>query len=242
MKKCSKCKIEKEFSEFYKNKYNKDGYQFLCKSCKSISDKVYLENSNYNIDYYLKNKEELSEKQKIYYVENKKDILEYQIKYNSENKNKILERKKEYYQDNKDKSKKYRLENREKRNLSIKKRKESDSLFKLKENIRTSIYVSFSRNGYTKKSRTHEILGCSFEDFKNHLESKFESWMTWNNYGLYNGELDFGWDIDHITPTSSAITEEELIRLNHYTNLQPLCSKVNRDIKRDIKEYGITNI
>jgi hypothetical protein len=242
MKKCSKCKIEKEFSEFYKNKYNKDGYQFLCKNCKSISDKVYLENSNYNIDYYLKNKEELSEKQKIYYVENKKDILEYQIKYNSENKNKILERKKEYYQDNKDKSKKYRLENREKRNLSIKKRKESDSLFKLKENIRTSIYVSFSRSGYTKKSRTHEILGCSFEDFKNHLESKFESWMTWNNYGLYNGELDFGWDIDHITPTSSAITEEELIRLNHYTNLQPLCSKVNRDIKRDIKEYGITNI
>ena len=241
MKKCSKCKIEKEFSEFYKNKYNKDGYQFLCKSCKSISDKVYLENSNYNIDYYLKNKEELSEKQKIYYVENKKDILEYQIKYNSENKNKILERKKEYYQDNKDKSKKYRLENREKRNLSIKKRKESDSLFKLKENIRTSIYVSFSRNGYTKKSRTHEILGCSFEDFKNHLESKFESWMTWNNYGLYNGELDFGWDIDHITPTSSAITEEELIRLNHYTNLQPLCSKVNRDIKRDIKEYGTTD-
>jgi hypothetical protein len=237
MKKCSKCKIEKEFSEFYKNKYNKDGYQFLCKSCKSISDKVYLENSNYNIDYYLKNKEELSEKQKIYYVENKKDILEYQIKYNSENKNKILERKKEYYQDNKDKSKKYRLENREKRNLSIKKRKESDSLFKLKENIRTSIYVSFSRNGYTKKSRTHEILGCSFEDFKNHLESKFESWMTWNNYGLYNGELDFGWDIDHITPTSSAITEEELIRLNHYTNLQPLCSKVNRDIKKDKLSY-----
>jgi len=241
MKKCSKCKIEKEFSEFYKNKYNKDGYQFLCKSCKSISDKVYLEKSNYNIDYYLKNKEELSEKQKIYYVENKKDILEYQIKYNSENKNKILERKKEYYQDNKDKSKKYRLENREKRNLSIKKRKESNSLFKLKENIRTSIYVSFSRNGYTKKSRTHEILGCSFEYFKKHIESKFESWMTWDNYGLYNGDFNFGWDIDHITPTSSAKTEQELIKLNHYTNLQPLCSKVNRDIKRDIIEYGTTD-
>ena len=57
--------------------------------------------------------------------------------------------------------------------------------------------------------------------------------MNWNNKGLYNGELNYGWDIDHIVPISSAITEEDIIRLNHYMNLQPLCSKINRDIKRD---------
>jgi hypothetical protein len=56
--------------------------------------------------------------------------------------------------------------------------------------------------------------------------------MTWDNYGLYNGELNYGWDIDHIKPVSSAKTISELIGLNHYTNLQPLCSKVNRDIKK----------
>jgi hypothetical protein len=56
--------------------------------------------------------------------------------------------------------------------------------------------------------------------------------MTWKNYGKYNGELEYGWDIDHIIPLCSAINEEELIKLNHFTNLQPLCSKVNRDIKR----------
>ena len=61
--------------------------------------------------------------------------------------------------------------------------------------------------------------------------------MTWENRGLYNGELNYGWDIDHIIPISSGNTEEEIIKLNHYSNLQPLCSKINRDIKRDRLDY-----
>ena len=73
----------------------------------------------------------------------------------------------------------------------------------------------------------------SKEDVKKYLESKFEPWMNWENYGLYNGELNYGWDIDHIIPISSTKTEEEVYRLNYYTNLQPLCSYTNRYIKKD---------
>ena len=58
--------------------------------------------------------------------------------------------------------------------------------------------------------------------------------MSWDNYGKYNGKNSFGWDIDHIIPISSAVNESEVIKLNHFTNLQPLCSKINRDIKRDL--------
>jgi len=57
-------------------------------------------------------------------------------------------------------------------------------------------------------------------------------------------EMSFGeglhtlrWDIDHIIPLSAAETEEDIIRLNHHKNLQPLCSKVNRYIKRDILDF-----
>lgn len=57
--------------------------------------------------------------------------------------------------------------------------------------------------------------------------------MNWENRGLYNGDFDYGWDIDHIIPLSSANNEEDVIKLNHYKNLQPLCSKTNRDIKKD---------
>ena len=42
----------------------------------------------------------------------------------------------------------------------------------------------------------------------------------------------YGWDLDHIIPVSSAKTEEELIKLNLYENFQPLCSKINRDLKK----------
>jgi len=57
--------------------------------------------------------------------------------------------------------------------------------------------------------------------------------MNWQNYGKYNGQLSFGWDIDHVVPVSSAKTEEEVLKLNHYFNLRPLCSKINRDVKKN---------
>lgn len=87
--------------------------------------------------------------------------------------------------------------------------------------------------GYSKKSKTIQILGCSYVEFKEHLENQFKPWMNWENHGKYNGTLNYGWDIDHIIPVSSAKTEAEVIQLNHFSNFQPLCSKVNRDIKRD---------
>ena len=57
--------------------------------------------------------------------------------------------------------------------------------------------------------------------------------MNWENYGLYNGELNYGWDIDHIIPTSSAKNEIDFLKLWNFNNLKPLCSKINRDIKKD---------
>jgi hypothetical protein len=63
--------------------------------------------------------------------------------------------------------------------------------------------------------KTIEILGCTYEYFKIYIESKFEDWMNWENQGKYNGELNFGWDMDHIIPISSAKNEEEIYKLNH---------------------------
>jgi len=128
----------------------------------------------------------------------------------------------------------WRLNNKDYVNLKYKEKYNNDINFKLSQNIRNLISISIKRNGYKKSSKTNDILGCSFEEFKLHIESKFEMWMTWENRGLYNGELNYGWDIDHIIPISTAVNEEELLKLNHYTNLQPLCSKINRDIKKDI--------
>lgn len=127
---------------------------------------------------------------------------------------------------------------KDKINSYLNERRQNDTLFKSITNVRNLIYNSFYYNGYSKNSKTEELLGCSFEELKKHLESNFEPWMNWDNRGMYNGELNYGWDIDHIIPLSSVNEEIDIIKLNHYTNLQPLCSKVNRDIKKDNLEYG----
>jgi len=126
---------------------------------------------------------------------------------------------KEYALNNLEKLKEYQLKNKSKRKEYISKyhreRKIIDPLFKLRCNISTLIYCKFKQsNGYTKKSKTYEYLGCTFIEFKAHLEKQFTDGMTWENQGQ--------WHLDHIYPVSLAKDEEHLIKLNHYTNFQPL--------------------
>ena len=115
----------------------------------------------------------------------------------------------------------------------VNKRKKEDSVFNLKIKISRKIGKAISASGFSKSKTTHKILGCTSQFFKDYIESKWESWMSWDNYGLYDGTLNYGWDLDHIVPISRANSEEELLRLNHYTNFQPLCSYTNRYIKKD---------
>jgi len=211
--------------------------QAICKleGCDNIFEKI-VHNKLYcctehkdkgrNINYYLNNREKEIERTKKYYKENY-----------YKNRDEIIKKNLEYTLKNKDKvasyMKSYAINNRNKINDRVKIRMSNDVLYKLSYNIRSLISISFKLNNYSKNSKTNDILGCSFEEFKKYLESKFEPWMTWENRGLYNGELNYGWDIDHIIPTSSAKNIDELIKLNHYTNLQPLCSYKNRVIKRN---------
>ena len=98
--------------------------------------------------------------------------------------------------------------------------KEIDLIFKLRCRLSTLIYMSLQRQSYSKKSKTRQLLGADFETVKKHLEN------TWfQNYGIpYSGQEVH---VDHIIPCSAAKTEEELIALQHYTNLQYLTPEDN---------------
>ena len=196
---------------------------------------------------YETNKETLKEKQLEYYHKNKEKLnenrKEYDKTYYEINKEFKKQKNKEYYEKTKLKRKleyeklkkdiEYQNKVKENRRINEKNRRKNDPLFKLTKNIRCLINYGIKRINHKKQSKTELILGCSFDEFKQHIENQFETWMTWDNYGLYNGELNYGWDIDHIIPQSKGLTYDEVIKLNHYTNLKPLCSKVNRDIKRN---------
>jgi hypothetical protein len=157
-----------------------------------------------------------------------------------ENRESELKRVKEYQQTS-EKRKTWHREYREINKEQIKennnsykrRRRETDPLFRIKNNLSVSIRRAFKKLNYSKNTQVYDAIGCSSEDFKSYLESRFESWMSWDNHGLYNGQFNYGWDLDHIIPLSTAKTVDEIVKLNHYTNLQPLCSKINREVKRN---------
>jgi hypothetical protein len=220
MKVCSKCKIEKTLDCFYKDLKRKSGLYPSCINCikeyrELNKEKIKIIRNISNKKYREKNKEKIKEKIKLYKELNKDKIKISRKKYREKNKEKIKLYWKEYYE----KNKKYLF------NQFYKKRNENP-LLKLKQSIRCNIKNSFKykRTGFKKNSRTEVILGCTIEEFVIYIQSQFKKGMTLENHGQ--------WHLDHIIPLASATTEDEIIKLNHYTNFQPLWAKENI-IKRD---------
>lgn len=98
-------------------------------------------------------------------------------------------------------------------------RRQHDAQFRLLSNLRSLTCMSFKAKGWGKTTKTQELLGCTFEEFAVHLQSKFKEGMTLENHG--------DWHIDHIKPCATATSAEELAALFHFTNLQPLWATEN---------------
>jgi hypothetical protein len=234
---CNECGLEKSLSEFYKRTDTPTGYRNNCKECK-------LKN---NHRWRKENKENVSNISKIWRELNKGKIRENEKRWRESNKEKLYLKKKEYRETNKEKiievakkyrntekykeyQKKYKEKNKEKILEQQRNRKEyylnyrktrysNDVLYRLKDLCRTRIREILNIKNLSKKNKTFEIVGCSPEFLKEHLESQFKDGMSWENRSE--------WHIDHIIPLSSAKTEDELYKLCHYTNLQPLWAEEN---------------
>jgi hypothetical protein len=244
---CIKCGLEKEISNFYFRK-DSGNYRNNCSECSRKKSKNWYETNRtteeykkYMQEYAIKNKEKKSEYYKEWYKlnphkvkkngnnwrsNNPEKVKNSAVKYKKNNKEKINQQAKEYYKNNKEVC----LQRNKK---LVRHKYANDPLYKLKFNLRKLINNSIKRQGYGKLSKSFTILGCDFEQFKLHIQSKFQTWMTWENYGGVPTCMNERWDIDHIIPVSSAKNEDEIINLNHFTNLQPLCSFYNRYIKSD---------
>jgi len=208
MKKCTKCNQEKPFNNFTKHPTTKDGYASRCNLCKNEYAKKYQLN-NYNKEYHQQ-----------WYLDNKEKINKRSIEYNKQhyidNKEQYNKRTKQWIEDNRERF-------NELSNASQKRLWREDPIYKMKRNIRNLIYSSFKRyknKGWAKSDKTESMLGCSIDEFIEHLKSQFKPGMTIDNHGK--------WEIDHIIPLSRASTKDEVIKLNHYTNLQPLWLTENR--------------
>ncbi|MFH0805963.1 MAG: hypothetical protein V1901_03760 [Patescibacteria group bacterium] len=160
---------------------------------------------------------------KIYDVINRDKILKYHREYYFKNKKLILEKQKKYAILNKEERKKYikqyQKNHKKERNLRTRERYKKDINFKLRCYLGKRMVSALK--GETKNETTLNLLGCSLEFIKQHLESKFKPGMSWKNYGK--------WHIDHIKPCASfdLSKSEEQQKCFHYSNLQPLWAKDN---------------
>ena len=223
----------KEKQKEYQKKYyleNKEKIkEYRLKNKKHLSEcliKYRLDNkekiAKSSKEYRLKNKEKIAKSSKEHYLKNKEFAKKYSKKYRLDNKEKIKEQQKKWVFENqehlikyrKEHNKKYCLDNREKISQQVKNRRRLDCNFRLSHNLR--VRLNQVLKGKNKSASTMELLGCSIDKLWNHLESKFESWMTKENYGL--------WHVDHkIACAKFDLTCPEQQRVCfHYTNLQPM--------------------
>lgn len=162
-----------------------------------------------------------SEYGKKYRAANKDKRRVQRKEYKAANKDKIRAQQKEWYAANRDKiraqRKEYRAANKDKINEYLKNRRATNLNYRIAGNLRSRLYHALKGN--SKTGSAVRDLGCSIDELKLKFVLLFTEGMTWENYGL--------WEIDHIIPLSSAQTPEDLIKLSHYSNLQPLWAADN---------------
>lgn len=224
MKICGKCLIKKQLNEFNKDSTKKDGIRTICIICDKQQKKLYRLKTNFNIKVTSQICTKCSiEKSYIEFHKTKmrssglmgkcKDCRAIDTKnHYDNNKEKIINKTKEYYYNNREKC-------TQTKNNYNKKRAKTDVLYRLSRRLRNRLYYALKRQSWTKNTKFQQYLGCSLPELKEHLQKQFKDGMNWDNFGK--------WHLDHIIPLSSAPTEQDLYKLCHYSNIQPLWAKEN---------------
>lgn len=231
----------KEKRKEYMNEYRLENYEKIREQRKQ---------------YYLRNKEKIKEKsreyfrnseekRKEYYERNKERIKENRKKRYLKNRKKELSQNKIWKDNNKKKrylvDLKWRKRNLERINIlrknNAKNRRKTDIKFRLNEIMSRNIWSAIK--GKKAGRRWEILLRYTTEDLIKHLESNFEKWMSWDNYGAYRRGGEKKWHIDHIKPKSlfkyKTPEDPEFKECWGLKNLQPL------EAVENIKKYNYFN-
>jgi len=171
----------------------------------------------YDQSRYAQNKEYFETKNSDYYLENRETIINRSSKYVKDNKEEVKEYRKNY----------------------IKNKRNTDVNFNLRSQVSKNINRILRSQGSSKNnSSILNYLPYSMLALKEHIEKQFESWMNWNNWGLYNATTwndndptTWTWNIDHIIPQSkllyTSMTDSNFVKCWALNNLRPLSAKQN---------------
>jgi hypothetical protein len=243
-KTCKRCRDKNNKNAEYKKQYRlehpdkikEQNKQYILEHADKIKEKdkrYYLEHPDkikeQNKQYYLEHADKMKEQNKQYYLEHADKMKEQNKQYRLEHADKIKEKDKQYRLEHadkiKEKFKQYRLEHadkiKEKDKRYIADIKENNPLRYLAILQRTQIWRCMKLTTEGKKGHSIEYLGCSYEDFHKHIETKINNWNT----DYPDNTMNFkNIHIDHIKPISkfNFTDENDVLDCCNYTNLQPL--------------------
>lgn len=217
-KECNKCKLLKLLSEFPKSSRYKSGLNPQCKICLNTKAKEWRDNNPYlrkaqsKRNYYKDVAKSRNEKRE-YYKLHKEEKSTYDIEYRKLKKKEIAAYKKAWSHKMKD-----------------------DPIYKIKKNLRRRVHHALM--GRNKSDNTFNLIGCSPEDFKSHIESLWLEGMSWDNYG------PSGWHIDHIKEChtfdlSDPLQQQECF---HFSNQRPLWAKDNLKRPKKLRKYNMDDL
>ena len=168
------------------------------------------------------NRAEVSAQQKRWCLANPERVTLLRKRRYALNKDKIKEQslnwKKNNLEQHRLNCRRWRESNREYINQQDKIRRNTDPNFKLRTQLRARIRTAI-KNGVRAGSAVRD-LGCSLDECRKYLETKFTEKMSWANHG-YGAEK---WNIDHVIPLSyfDLTDRAQFLQAVHYTNLQPM--------------------
>ena len=237
-KKCTKCGFEKNLTEFKPlSSKNPDKLRARCIICVKEDNKIY-DDKNYdtiyerNKNYRENNQEKVNEMARNSYKNNKEKRSEAASRTYQRNKVKIIARRKVFAQENPDKI------------TERKKRASTKRAAKIENRIHSSVSVMINRaiknsGGSKNNSSILNFLQYEISELKAHIESQFEPWMNWDNWGRHSKNKKT-WQIDHIIPRIQFLYDS----MDNYNfqkcwalcNLRPLSAEENA-----IKTYKISD-
>lgn len=213
---CKKCNFKKSIDDFrIRNIHGKKYIYTYCRECEKEIGRDYIQNHKAQRQIYMKE----------YRKNNKQQIESKRKEYRKNNIEKVREQNRQSYQRNKEQrkitQKVYRENNKKKINEYVNIKKKTDPLFKFSYLIRNNVLQAFKKRGLIKSKHTEEIVCCDLEFLYEYLLQTYKS-----NYGYEWNKVE-KIHIDHIIPLATAKTEEDIIRLFHYSNLQLLKERDN---------------
>jgi len=238
MKVCITCNETKELAEFHKNKANKDGLKGQCKECaKEYGAKRYAkpevkqaiaernarpERKKAKAEYNAKRnarpeiKEATAKRNAKWRAipAVKEALSEYNSEYYINNQEVILKQKAEYYARPEIKQRQIDKYN-------------NDPMYKTQHKI-SAVLLHAKRDVGNIRNKQSNVAGLEYT--KGQLDDRLSSYMghlceRCRSISIGNNNSE----IDHIIPKSLAEDLEEVIELNHWTNIRIICRECNQD-------------